>query len=100
MTTVAIVPITNASGESCQATAGEVRYALLPLGDWQNRRTSPRRTDCSVGRNELYCLVIQSFRPDAFFSEAQQKRLSVLMELWRDLRDRGDRQGIDQFLMR
>lgn len=34
-------------------------------------------------------LVIQSFRPDSFFSAEQQERLSELMNLWRLARDQG-----------
>jgi len=34
-------------------------------------------------------LIIQGFRPDWFFSAAQQQRLSELMNLWRTAHDRG-----------
>ncbi|NJL23045.1 MAG: hypothetical protein HC895_23040, partial [Leptolyngbyaceae cyanobacterium SM1_3_5] len=34
--------------------------------------------------------VIQSFRPDTFFTAEQQERLSELMDLWRSVRDRGE----------
>ncbi len=34
-------------------------------------------------------LIIQSFRPDWFFSAFQQQRLSDLMNLWRTARSRG-----------
>lgn len=30
------------------------------------------------------------FRPDSFFTAEQQKRLSELMQRWRNARDRGD----------
>lgn len=33
-------------------------------------------------------LISQTFQPDIFFTEAQQKRLAELMNLWRDARDR------------
>lgn len=36
-------------------------------------------------------MVIQSFRPDSFFSAEQQERLSELMNLWRLARDQGQR---------
>jgi len=35
-------------------------------------------------------LVIQSFRPDALFTQAQQSRLSELMALWCNARDQGE----------
>jgi hypothetical protein len=34
-------------------------------------------------------LIMQSFRPDCFFSAEQQQRLSDLMNLWRAARDDG-----------
>jgi hypothetical protein len=34
-------------------------------------------------------LVIQSFRPDAWFTAQQQERLTELMHLWRLARDQG-----------
>ncbi|MCF2151171.1 hypothetical protein IQ276_033060 [Desmonostoc muscorum LEGE 12446] len=43
-----------------------------------------------MGETEFSALpVIQSFRPDLFFSVKQQERLSELMSLWRLARDRG-----------
>lgn len=32
-------------------------------------------------------VIVQNYRPDRFFSAEQQKRLSELMNRWRDLRD-------------
>jgi hypothetical protein len=44
-----------------------------------------------LGETEFTALlVIQSFRPDTFFSAEQQERLSELMRLWRLARDRGE----------
>ena len=86
MTTVALVPIINATGEtSYRAVAGEVRSTGKTAGQALDALTA------QLGEMSFTALlVIQSFRPDAFFNEAQQKRLSVLMELWRDMRDRGE----------
>lgn len=73
-TTVAILPISDASGEqSCRAiqifgkTAGQLLDALTAQLDAIEFRA---------------LLVIQSFRPDLFFSAEQQKRLSELISLW------------------
>jgi hypothetical protein len=34
-------------------------------------------------------IIVQSLRPDRFFTAAQQQRLDALMARWRTLRDRG-----------
>jgi len=34
-------------------------------------------------------VVVQQFRPDSFFSEAERHRLEFLMSRWRIVRDRG-----------
>ena len=34
-------------------------------------------------------IVLQNFRPDTFFSAAQQQRLEALMQRWRTARDTG-----------
>jgi hypothetical protein len=41
-------------------------------------------------------LIIQSFRPDLFFSAIQQARLSKRMSLWRAARDRRETLPPDQ----
>ncbi|NER34753.1 MAG: hypothetical protein F6J93_12150 [Oscillatoria sp. SIO1A7] len=42
-----------------------------------------------LGEEEAGTLVVvQNYRPDRFFSAEQQKRLSELMNRWRDLRKR------------
>lgn len=71
MTTVAIVPITNASGEtSYRAIAGEVRSTGKTAGQALDALTA------QLGETSFTALlVIQSFRPDAFFSEAQLDKL-------------------------
>ena len=35
-------------------------------------------------------VIVQNHHPDPFFTAAQQRRLSELMELWRAVRDAGD----------
>ncbi len=42
-----------------------------------------------MGSTHRTLLIIQSFRPDWFFSAEQQQRLSNLMNLWRTARDEG-----------
>lgn len=85
MTTVAILPISDVNGEkSYRAIAGD-KYSV--------GKTAGQALDAlSVQLGEIEfstLLVIQSFRPDSFFSAQQQERLSELMDLWRLARDRG-----------
>jgi hypothetical protein len=52
-------------------------------------KRSPALTAQLEGSEFGSLLIIQSFRPDWFFSAEQQQRLSELMNLWRTARDRG-----------
>jgi hypothetical protein len=45
------------------------------------------RSHKNKGNEFSTLLIIQSFRPDWFFSTEQQQRLSDLMNLWRTARD-------------
>lgn len=92
MTTVAIVPISDASGEkSYRAIAGD-KYSV--------GKTAGQALDAltvQLGEIEFSALlVIQSFRPDSFFSAEQQEQLSELMSLWRLARDQGQELSPDQ----
>lgn len=85
MTTVAILPVSNANGEkSYRAIAGD-KYSV--------GKTAGQALDALTAQlNETEfnaLLVIQSFRHDSFFSTQQQERLSELMSLWRLARDQG-----------
>lgn len=86
MTTVAILPISNASGEkSYRAITGDKQSVGKTAGQALDALTA------QLGETEFSALlIIQSFRPDSFFSAAQQKRLSELMGLWRIARDQGE----------
>ena len=85
MTTVAIVPEPNSSGQvafraiagtqhSSGRTAGEALDALTPL-------LPPDETSTLV--------IVQHLRPDALFTAQQQQRLGELMGKWRAARDTG-----------
>jgi len=52
-------------------------------------KRSPALTAQLEGSEFSTLLIIQSFRPDWFFSIEQQQRLSDLMNLWRTARDQG-----------
>ncbi|MGF1576500.1 MAG: hypothetical protein ACFCU9_11295 [Cyanophyceae cyanobacterium] len=82
MTTVAILPI---------SINGEKSYRAI-VGDKQSvGKTAGQALDALTNQLEEIefsaLLVIQSFRPDPFFSAEQQERLSELMNLWRLARD-------------
>lgn len=85
MTTVAILPISNDSGgNSYRAIAGNQQSVGKTAGQALDALTA------QLGETEFSALlVIQSFSPDQFFSAEQQKRLSELMNLWRETRDIG-----------
>ncbi len=85
MTTVAILPISDASGEtSYRAIAGDKHSVGKTAGQALDALT------VQLDEAEFSALLlIQSFRPDRFFSADQQKRLSELMSLWRLARDHG-----------
>ena len=85
MTTVAILPISDVNGEkSYRAIAGD-KYSV--------GKTAGQALDALTAQlDEIEfsaLLVIQSFRPDPFFTAEQQERLSALMNLWRLARDQG-----------
>ncbi|MFH7245501.1 MAG: hypothetical protein ACHWZW_21920 [Spirulina sp.] len=85
MTTVAILPISNPNGEKAyRAVAGD-KYSV--------GKTAGQALDALTAQLDEVefsaLLVIQSFRPDSFFSAEQQERLSELMNLWRSARDQG-----------
>ncbi|MFQ4146012.1 hypothetical protein [Chlorogloeopsis sp. ULAP02] len=85
MTTVSILPISDANGERIyRAIAGDKQSTGRTAGEALDALTAQLEGD---EFNAL--LVIQNFCPDWFFSVEQQKRLSELMNLWRSARDQG-----------
>lgn len=85
MTTVSILPISNASGEkSYRAIAGDKQGVGKTAGQALDGLTA------QLGEADFSALlIIQNFNADLFFSADQQRRLSELMRLWRIARDRG-----------
>jgi len=85
MTTVAILPVSDANGEKLYlAFAGDKQSTGKTAGEALDALTAQLE-----GSEFSTLLIIQSFRPDWFFSTEQQQRLSDLMNLWRTTRDRG-----------
>jgi hypothetical protein len=87
MTTVAILPISDANGEkSYHAIAGNKHSVGKTAGQALDALTA------QLDEIEFTALlIIQSFRSDSFFSAEQQERLSELMSLWRLARDQGQK---------
>jgi len=92
MTTVAILPISNASGEKSYRAIAEDKHSV--------GKTAGQALDAltaQLGETEFSALiVIQNFRPDSFFTAEQQERLSELMHSWRLARDQGQLLPLDQ----
>jgi hypothetical protein len=85
MTTVAILPVSDANGEKLyRAVAGDKQSTGKTAGEALDALTAQLEGD-----EFSTLLIIQSFRPDWFFSAEQQQRLSDLMNLWRTARDEG-----------
>ena len=85
MTKVAILPVTtNHGSRSYHAIAGTKQSSGATAGAALDALTA------QLSAEETGTLVIvQSFRPDQFFTAAQQQRLEQLMARWRTARDRG-----------
>jgi hypothetical protein len=92
MATVAILPISDASGiKSYRAISGSKQSAGKTAGQALDALTA------QLDESEFSTLlIIQSFRPDSFFNAEQQKRLSELMNLWRTARDQAQDLPPDQ----
>lgn len=95
MTTVAILPTRDASGEKSYRAMSDDKPLCVYAGDKHSvGKTAGQALDAltaQLGEIEFSALLlIQSFRPDTFFSAEQQERLSELMRLWRSARDQGE----------
>ena len=85
MTTVSIVPVAFDQGSvTYQATAGDKHSVGKTAGEALDALRA-QLSDESVGA----VVVIQGFHPDRFFNEAQQLRMTELMNRWRAARDNG-----------
>lgn len=83
MTKVAILPVPTTQGQlSYRAVSGEKRSSGLTPGAALDALTAQFSAD-----ETSTLVIVQSFRPDQFFSVAQQQRLAELMAQWRIARD-------------
>ncbi|MFP4103811.1 hypothetical protein [Coleofasciculus sp.] len=72
------MPVSDTNGERIyRAVAGDKQSTAYTAGEALNALTA-----LLEGDEFSTLLIIQSFRPDGFFSAEQQQRLSELMNLW------------------
>jgi hypothetical protein len=86
MTKVAILPQVTPNGDvSFHAFSGEKHGVGRTAGEALDTLTSllPDEQNATL-------VIVQCFRPDSFFSKAQQQRLGELMDQWRAARDSGN----------
>jgi hypothetical protein len=94
MTRVAILPIPTETGVvSYCAVAGDKHSQDRTAGEALDALTAQLSKDESGT-----LVVVQSLRPDRFFSASQQRRLSELMARWRGARDQGESLSADEQL--
>ncbi|CAN5723958.1 hypothetical protein BH24ACI1_BH24ACI1_29200 [soil metagenome] len=90
MTTVVVLP-NNQNGKTFRAVSGEKESFGETVGEALDAMTAELEL---TGRNAV--VYVQDFRPDEFFTEAQQTRLAELMQKWRIARDRSDTLSNDE----
>ena len=91
MTKVAILPVAAETGEvSYHAVAGERRSSGRTAGEALDALAA------QLGDDDQTLVVIQTFRPDRFFPDAQRSRLATLMERWRAAGDGGEGLSADE----
>jgi hypothetical protein len=92
MTRVAILPEPGQSGEvAYRAIAGERQSVGKTAGAALDALTAQLPAD-QTGT----LVIVQSLRPDAFFTADQQERLLHLMARWRDARGAGELLSADE----
>jgi len=85
MTKVAILPILTEQGAlSYRAIAGEKHAQGKTAGEALDALTAQLSAD-----EASTLVIVQSLRPDRFFTAAQQERLAALMDRWRTACDQG-----------
>jgi predicted RNA-binding protein Jag len=90
MTTVVVLP-NNQNGKQFRAISGGKESFGETVGEALDAITEELELK---GSNAV--VYVQDFRPDEFFTAAQQMRLGELMEKWRDARDHGETLSVDE----
>jgi len=84
MTTVAVVPTTDARSETIyHAVAGDKQASGKTIGEAVDALTPQLEDD----NNAATLIVVQQQRPDRFFTAEQQQRREELTAQWRAARD-------------
>jgi hypothetical protein len=83
MTRVAIFPEPTESGVTYRAVAGRQQSTGKTAGEALDALTARLPPDGTT------LVIVQTLRPDAFFTAEQQRRLGDLMNRWRSARDAG-----------
>ncbi len=85
MTTISIMPDNTPTGDGAyRAVAGRTQSVGRTPGEALDALTS-QLSEAETGT----LVVVQSLRPDRFFTAQQQQRLTELMQRWRAARDTG-----------
>jgi hypothetical protein len=84
VTKIALLPERTAETLSWRAIAGEKQSVGRTAGEALDAITAQLN-----GEDDGTLIIMQSQRPDRFFTEQQQHRLELLMAKWRDARDHG-----------
>ena len=92
MTKIAILPIPAEPGAfSYRAIAGEKHAQGKTAGEALDALTAQLPAD-----EASTLVIVQSLRPDHFFTAAQQQHLSTLMGRWQTMRDQGATLPVDE----
>ena len=92
MTKVAILPVPAEQGDlSYHAIAGAKHAEGKTAGEALDALTAQLSAD-----EASTLVIVQSLRPDQFFTAAQQEQLAALMARWRTARDQGDTLSVDE----
>ena len=92
MTKVAILPIPTEHGEPSYCAIAGVKHAQgKTAGEALDALTAQLSAD-----ETSTLVIVQSLRPDRFFTAAQQQRLAALMARWRTARDQGQTLPADE----
>ena len=85
MTRIAILPVPAEQGDlSYHAIAGSKHAEGKTAGEALDALTAQLSAD-----EASTLVIVQSLRPDEFFTAAQQEQLTALMARWRTARDQG-----------
>jgi len=82
MTRVDIFPDSTEQGTEFRAIAGNKQSVGRTAGEALDALTA------QLPQNSGTLVIVQTWQPDEFFTAEQQRRLTELMEAWREARDR------------